>query len=142
MNFSIRPAAQEDVPAMHRLRLSVRANRLADAAKVTERCYLPYVDAGAAWVAERNGEILGFAALDAGRASLWALFVAPEAEGEGVGGALHRRVICQAAKSGIARLSLTTSPGTRAEAFYRKRGWIAAGATADGEVGLERDTSA
>ncbi len=66
---------------MHRIRLAVRENRLSDPDRISENDYLPFVNAGSAWVALTELGLVGFAALVAGEASVWALFVDPEAEG-------------------------------------------------------------
>ena len=65
MTLRIRAATVADVPAMHRIRLSVRENRLSDPARVSESDYLPYVNGHSAWVAEKD-DILGFAAAKLG----------------------------------------------------------------------------
>lgn len=138
MEFSIRTALEADIPAMHRLRCSVRENRLSDPGRVTAASYMPYIQSGSAWVADAQSGILGFAALDLAAPSLWALFVASEAEGLGVGRDLHDAVLDRARAEGIRRLWLNTSPGTRAEHFYRAAGWEEAGLTPDGELRLEK----
>lgn len=134
----IRAAREADVPAMHALRLGVLENRLADPERVTEDCYRPYLAAGGAWVAETESGLAGFAILDIAGASVWALFVDPEAEGRGVGRALHARLLDGAIGHGLTRLALSTAPGTRAERFYREAGWTRAGTTATGELRFER----
>ncbi len=119
---------------MHRLRCRVRENRLSEASSVTECSYLPYILDNSAWVAESGGRILGFAALDLRSSSVWAFFVAPEAEGAGIGRALHRHMLDRARDFGVNELWLSTSPGTRAERFYISAGWQKAGLTPAGEV--------
>ena len=138
MNFRIRVATADDVPAMHLVRNGVRENRLSDPQRVTEASYLPYIAAGSAWVAETGIGILGFAAIDAPAVSVWALFIHPGAEGAGVGRALHLHMLAWAQEQGITRLSLRTEPGTRAECFYRRAGWTVAGKAADGELLLQK----
>ena len=133
VDFSIRLAAASDIAAMHRIRLAVRENRLADGSAIGEDAYVPFVAAGSAWVAEANNGIVGFAALDFGRGRVWALFVAPGSEGAGIGRALHDRLVAQASRP----LWLTTSPGTRAETFYERAGWRRAGVTSQGELRFE-----
>jgi GNAT superfamily N-acetyltransferase len=122
---------------MHRVRNSVRENRLSDPHRINERSYLPYVAAGSAWIAETDAALLGFAALDAQSRRVWALFVDPKAEGTGVGRALHRRMLEWARQTGIRDLSLSTENGTRAVEFYKSAGWIESGVTADGELLFE-----
>jgi GNAT superfamily N-acetyltransferase len=134
MSFAVRVACAADVPAMHRVRNSVRENRLSDPHGITERSYLPYVSAGSAWIAEADAAMLGFAALDAQTGRVWALFVDPDVEGAGVGRALHRRMLEWARQQGILDLSLSTEKGTRAVEFYKSAGWIESGVTAEGEL--------
>lgn len=133
MTFNIRAALAGDVPAMHHVRNKVRENRLSDAHQISTATYLPYVHAGTIWVAETDTGIIGFAALNAPFRSVWAFFVAPEAEGIGIGRALHSQMLTWAREQGIQRLTLSTAKGTRAEQFYKRAGWSEAGITADGE---------
>ena len=140
MEIRIRAACADDVPAMHRIRCRVRENRLSDPAKVTEASYRPYVEAGDAWVAEAGSDIVGFAALDLASATVWALFVAPEAEGMGVGRALQDAMLDRARRKRVKRLSLLTARGSRAETFYLRTAWERAGRGDQEEVRLERTT--
>ena len=123
---------------MHRIRCRVRENWLSDPRKVTEESYRPYVEAGDAWVAEAGSGIVGFAALDLASATVWALFVAPEAEGMGVGRALQDVMLDRARRKQVKRLSLLTARGSRAETFYFQSGWERAGRGDQEEVRLER----
>ena len=138
MGFSVRSARPGDIPQMHRIRLAVVENRLSDPARVTEQDYLRYLRDGAAWVAEEARRVAGFAILDAADASVWALFVDPASERRGIGSALHAEMLGWAEANGFGRLTLTTSAGTRAEAFYLARGWRVAGRDGSGEARLER----
>ncbi|MGI8706349.1 MAG: GNAT family N-acetyltransferase [Sphingomicrobium sp.] len=123
---------------MHRIRLAVRENRLSDPDQIDEQDYMPFVNAGSAWVAETEQGLVGFVALNAREASVWALFIDPEAEGLGMGRALHDRVLKWASEHRLERVSLTTTPGTRADRFYRRNGWQEVGHTDEDEVRLER----
>lgn len=136
--FRLRTAAASDIPAMHAIRLGVRENRLADATLVREASYRRYVDAGAAWVAVSGEDVIGFAAAEESEGRVWALFVDERWEGGGVGSALHRHMLDWAGARGIDRLWLTTAEGSRAEAFYRARGWVEAAAAPKGEIRFER----
>ena len=123
---------------MHRVRLNVRENRLSNPNKITEASYPPYVQANSAWVAEVDGLVVGFALIDGADRRVEALFVAPDAEGLGVGQALHARLLDWAKAQGIEELSLTTSKGTRAERFYRTAGWQTADFLPAEEVRLHK----
>lgn len=135
----IRAATAADIKGMHALRSRVAENALSDPRRVSEDSYRPYLGRKAAWVAEWERALVGFAILDVADGSVWALFVAPEAQGSGVGRALHSRLLEGAAGHGLRRLFLNTAPGTRAERFYTEAGWIRTGTTEDGELSFERD---
>ena len=138
MSFSIRQATAADIAAMHRLRKAVRENRLATHTLITERSYDPFIAAGSAWVAENGARLCGFAALDASKASVWALFVHPEAEGTGVGRALQATMLDWARERGLSRLSLSTQEHSRAVRFYKEAGWTRTGVSRAGEVFFKR----
>ncbi|MBS1581837.1 MAG: GNAT family N-acetyltransferase [Bacteroidetes bacterium] len=122
----------EDVPAAHAIRLRVRENRLSDPSVVTEADYHAFLARDTmSWVHARGGTITGFAMVDVERRNLWALFVAPEQEGKGIGRALHEAVVAWYFTRAD-RLRLTTAPGTRATAFYRRAGYAELGPTPDG----------
>ena len=134
---TVRRAAPSDVEAMHRIRLSVNENRLADTTKINEDSYRSYVAAETIWVAEVDGAIVGFAAVDLESRSVWALFVDPSVEGAGVGKTLHNRILRWSQDEGVERLTLSTSAGSRAEQFYRGLGWSDISRTAEGEIQFE-----
>ena len=71
MHFLVRTALPADVGAMHALRCSVLENRLASPDRITFASHLPFLASGPAWVAEGEGAILGFAAIDLAAGSLW-----------------------------------------------------------------------
>ena len=137
-NVHIRVATSDDIASMQRIRISVRENQLSDSTLIDERSYEPYLSSGGAWVAESDVGIVGFAMVDADRKSVWALFVHPDAEGIGVGKALHERILEWSRERGFDRLSLTTTEGTRAERFYRRHGWAYAGRADNGEIRFNR----
>jgi GNAT superfamily N-acetyltransferase len=134
MQFHIRLASIADVSGMHRVRNRVRENRLADPQRITEASYLSYIEAGSTWVAEADGRVIGFAALDGFAKRVWALFIDPDAEGAGIGRALHLHMMMWAQEQGFAGLALSTEKETRAARFYSEGGWTEAGTTSDGEA--------
>ena len=138
MTLQVRLASVADVPAMHRIRLGVRENRLSDPRKITEASYHPYVQANSSWVAEIDGLIVGFALMEGADRQIEALFVAPDSEGLGAGRALHAVMLNWAKAQGINELWLTTLSGTRAEHFYVKAGWEMVDALPGGEVRLHK----
>ncbi|MEZ4788451.1 MAG: GNAT family N-acetyltransferase [Flavobacteriales bacterium] len=133
----IRPMLASDVPAAHAIRLRVRENQLSDPSVVTEADYHDLMARDTkSWVGERDGQLAGFAMVDVEKQNLWALFVAPEYERKGVGRALHDTMLAwYFQRSSVLRLS--TSPQTRAEAFYRRSGYVPVGTTPQGELIFE-----
>jgi GNAT superfamily N-acetyltransferase len=130
----IRVACEADITEMHRIRMSVRENRLADASLIQPHDYRALLDGlGRGWVAAVDGRIVGFAVADLARRNVWALFVDPKAEGLGAGRRLHEAMMDWMFASGAAEVWLSTDPGTRAERFYRSAGWRFAGSQPDGE---------
>ena len=102
----LRQARREDIPAMHRVRLAVRENRLTSDA-VTEAHYLPAIEqTGRGWVIERRGEIVAFAVGNAQTGNVWALFVDPAHERLGYGKRLHDAMVDWLWAQGLPRLWL------------------------------------
>lgn len=133
----IRPMLASDVPAAHGIRLRVKENQLSDPSVVTEADYHDFMARDTrSWVCERDGELAGFVMVDVEKQNLWALFVAPEHERKGVGKALHDVMLAWYFQQSDL-LSLSTSPQTRAEAFYRRSGYVPVGTTPQGELIFE-----
>lgn len=133
----IRQAVAKDIDAMHRVRMSVRENRLVSTVLSPAR-YLEYLEArGRGWVLESDNAIIAFAVADSRDGSLWALFVDPKHESTGHGRRLHDAAVAWLFEQGHDRIWLTTAPGTRAESFYRRAGWEVVGDAPHGEVRLE-----
>jgi GNAT superfamily N-acetyltransferase len=133
----LRQAVAADIPGMHRVRLAVKENRLVSTV-ITESDYLPAIEApGRGWVIEVDGHVVAFAVGNRTTGHAWALFVDPAHERRGYGRQLHDEMIEWLRSQGVARLWLTTEPGTRAERFYEKAGWRRVGTTAEGEARFE-----
>ena len=133
--MNIRVAQITDIPAMHHIRMAVKENVLTNPLAVQEADYVPYLTKeGAAWVYEESDQIMGFAILDIEAGEVWALFVDPDFEGKGIGSQLHDMMIGAYFAAGQTELILGTEPGTRAEAFYRHKGWDQMGQKSNGEI--------
>ena len=122
--MQIRIASEADIGEMHRIRMNVRENRLLDPTRVQPDHYRSLLrEDGRGWVGELEGRIVGFAIADRTRASVWALFVDPPFEGQGIGRALHDQMLEWLFATGAERIQLGTEPDTRAERFYRAASW-------------------
>jgi len=139
-----RQAEAADVPTIQHLRLQVRENVLSDPALVTDAMVLEAIsETGRGWVWEEGNEILGFSIALIEDPSIWALFVLPGHEGDGIGHTLLETAVDWLWSQGARRIWLSTGPETRAETFYRDRGWVETGRKANGEIlfALERFVS-
>jgi GNAT superfamily N-acetyltransferase len=132
--MSIRNAAPADWPELHRVRMAVLENRLADPARVRQEDYLRMLHTGRGWVWEVDGQVAGFCIADLQNASIWALFVRPAFERRGIGRRLHDAAVEWLFGCGVPSISLTTEAGTRAERFYRSAGWERTGVAPNGDT--------
>lgn len=131
----IRKARVSDVPAINHLRLQVRENVLSDPGVITEAMTRDAITAnGRGWVWEEAGDILGFSIALSDNPSIWALFVLPGQEGRGIGSTLLDAAVNWLWSRGADSIRLGTDPGTRAERFYRHKGWQEAGVLENGEM--------
>jgi GNAT superfamily N-acetyltransferase len=138
----IRSATFADIPELHRIRMSVKENVLSNPLLVTESAYTDFLDKkGRGWLYEEGGRISGFAIIDLSRKNIWALFVDPAKEKNGIGKKLQDEMLNWYFSGYADPLWLSTAPGTRAEKFYRKSGWKETGKDANGEIIFEMDES-
>jgi GNAT superfamily N-acetyltransferase len=134
----LRQALTTDIPAMHRVRLAVRENRLSPTTHITEQDYITAItELGRGWVIDVAGNIVAFAVGCKTDGNIWALFVDPQHEGRGYGKALHSVLVDWLWTQGLDHLWLTTAPETRAETFYVQQGWQNRGRTQKGEIRFE-----
>jgi len=119
-----RKANADDIPAMSAIRLAVVENALSDPTRITQQMYRDYLEAsGRGWVAEQDGEMLGFCYAASGDASIWALFIAPAQEGRGIAKQLLALAVQWLFEQGHTRIQLSTAKDTRADRFYQAQGW-------------------
>jgi ribosomal protein S18 acetylase RimI-like enzyme len=130
----IRKAILSDIPRLVEIRGAVRENRLSDPGRVTLADYVWHIEHAPLFVWDDAGVIKGLAAGDPRDGSIWALFVDPAFEGQGIGQALIRAACASLAAAGHRVARLSTDPGTRAERFYLCNGWRPGGYTDRGEV--------
>ncbi|RSK42529.1 GNAT family N-acetyltransferase [Hymenobacter perfusus] len=133
-----RVAHPADIPALAEVRFAVRENVLRNRALVTEADYLAYLtQRGQGWLAEVEGRVVGFAIADAQDHSIWALFVHPDFDRQGIGKALLHLLLSWYFARTDHIIWLSTAPSTRAEEFYRRQGWQETGRTGSGEIRFE-----
>jgi len=120
----LRKTQPRDLPAIHAIRQRVRENRLPHDYAAFVEAARPLVDAGYCWVWDDAGSIRGDAAYDLAAAYIEVLYVDPAHEARGIGTALLGRCCRDLRDAGHRVAWLHTVAGTRAEAFYRARGWV------------------
>jgi GNAT superfamily N-acetyltransferase len=130
----LRPATRADLPRIFEVRHGTAENQLTNPALVTDEDVLWYLDHAIFLVSEDETNIQGFTCVNHETGYVWALFVIDEAQGRGHGTALLNAAMTRLRQAGHRQAYLHTGKGTKAEGFYRARGWRRAGENADGEV--------
>lgn len=134
----IREANTNDIGQIQIVRNSVHENMLSNPALVTDKEVEDYIlNRGKGWVSVEGFLITGFAIVSVADNNVWALFVDPDFEAKGNGRKLHDMMMHWYFNQTDKTIWLSTSPGTRAEAFYRKAGWKATGIYGKGEIKFE-----
>lgn len=119
-----REATRNDIPQIQIVRNSVKENMLSDPNLVkNEDCVEFIEERGKGWVCEIDGKIVGFSIVDMKENNIWALFVHPEFDKQGIGRKLHDMMLDWYFSQTEKPVWLGTDPGTRAEIFYEKSGW-------------------
>lgn len=133
-----REAILNDIPQIQEIRHSVKENRLSDPGLVTDRDCAEYIlIKGKGWVCISRHNIVGFAIVDLTDHNIWALFVRPDFEKQGIGRKLHGLMMDWYFSQTRQAVWLGTAPGTRADFFYRKAGWRESGIHGKGELKFE-----
>lgn len=139
----LRQAYTTDITELHRVRMAVKENVLNNPALVTQQDYeifLTTADRG--WLCEVEGRVAGFAIVDKEGHNVWALFIHPDHEAQGIGKRLQQEMLQWYFAQTDHTLWLSTGPGTRAKEFYRRTGWKETGMTTGGETRFELSAAA
>ncbi len=133
-----REATIEDIDNYMIVRMSVKENVLNNPALVTKEDNVDYLTKyGKGWVCEIDNKIIGFSIVGLTQRNVWALFVHPEFEGKGIGRKLHDIMIDWYFNQTTEKIWLGTGQKTKAEKFYKKRGWAEVGIHGDDETKFE-----
>lgn len=134
----IREAVIQDIKQIQLVRNSVTENVLSNPELVTDQDCKEYLTLrGKGWVCEINNEIVGFSIADLKDNNIWALFLKPEFEKQGIGKQLHDIMLDWYFNKTTNTVWLGTSAKSRAEKFYRKAGWTETGIHGKGEIKFE-----
>ncbi len=134
----IREAKLGDIQQIQIVRNAVTENTLSNPDLVTDKDCEEYMfDRGKGWVCEMDNKIVGFAIVDLKDNNIWALFLLPAFEKQGIGRQLHDTMLDWYFTQTKNKVWLGTAPKTRAEMFYRKSGWTEVGMHGKGEIKFE-----
>lgn len=144
--MNIREATVGDVPELFELRCSVRENHMSRAqlaaVGITPESVAAMISGGdyVTPVAEADGRVVAFAMGRVSEAYVFAVFVRPEYEGRGFGGAVLASLERSLRERGVTRAWLATGHEAwlRAHGFYQARGWTAMGRREDGQMRYEK----
>jgi len=137
-NMIYREALTTDIKQIQLVRNAVKENVLSNPGLVTDKDCVEYLTLrGKGWVCEVDGIIVGFAIADLIDNNIWALFVHPDFEGQGIGKTLHDTMLDWYFFQQKEMVWLSTAPNTRAEKFYALQGWTVAGLYGKGETKFE-----
>ncbi len=133
-----REAQVNDITQIQIVRNAVTENVLSNPSLVTnEDCIAFITTRGKGWVCEINTQIVGFSIVDLKDNNIWALFIKPEFEKQGIGKKLHDTMLNWYFEQTQATVWLGTEPNTRAEIFYRKSKWKEIGTHGNDEIKFE-----
>jgi GNAT superfamily N-acetyltransferase len=134
----VREAGKEDISQIQVVRNAVKENQLSDPALVPDKDVEDYISRrGKGWVCEIDKTIVGFSIVSVLDRNVWALFIQPGYERMGIGRLLHDEMMNWYFSQTSETIWLSTAPGTRAESFYRRAGWLETGIYGKGEVKFE-----
>lgn len=142
MTIRIRDASEKDIPQIFEVRTSVRENHLSTE-QMAEIGITPHTIREALhkgpciWVAVEDDQVVGFSMGSSEDACLFAAFVRPEYEGQGIGRLLVERAEVFLFKSNTS-IWLHTNGSSRAAGFYEKLGWKRTSPWQDGEYRFEK----
>jgi len=138
----VREAVTADIPQIQVVRNLVKENPLPDPSLVTDADCKDYLtNRGKGWVCEMGNRIVGFSIISVKDNNVWALFIQPGYERQGIGRLLHDRMMNWYFTQTTETVWLGTAPGTRAEKFYEAAGWTKTDIRPNGEVRFEMSQS-
>jgi GNAT superfamily N-acetyltransferase len=133
-----REAEIGDIPQIQVVRNAVTENTLSNPDLVPDKDVADYItNRGKGWVCEVEKTVVGFAIVSIADNNVWALFIQPGFDKKGIGKKLHDDMMDWYFSQTSTTIWLSTTPGTRADQFYCKAGWVAAGEYGKGEIKFE-----
>ena len=136
--MNLREAIIDDIKQIQVVRNSVKENTLSNPNLVTDKDCEEFLSIrGKGWVCEIENKIVGFAIADLKENNIWALFIDPKFEKNGIGQKLHKIMLDWYFLQTKDTVWLGTDINTRAVKFYRKAGWTEVGLNGSVEMKFE-----
>ncbi len=134
----IRTAEHIDILQILAVRNAVTENKLSNPNSITPSDVAELIfERGKGWVCEIDQQIVGFSIVDLQNHNVWALFLRPEFEQQGIGKKLHDTMLNWYFGQTKRTIWLGTLPQTRASMFYKKAGWKEVGMHGLDEIKFE-----
>lgn len=136
--MNLREALITDIPQMNTIRQAVKESALSNPDLASQQDYADYLSKrGKGWVCEVDNQVVGFAIGDLEKHNVWALFVQPEYEAQGIGRELLITLLDWYYSQTQETIWLSTAPDTQAADFYRSFGFKETGLLPNGELKFE-----
>jgi ribosomal protein S18 acetylase RimI-like enzyme len=141
-NLTLRSASVNDVEALFRIRCSVTENHQSREELailgVTVASIREMIEKGdyVTTIAEKDKQPVGFTMAQVSEGYVFACFVRPNFESQGIGRALMNAAEEGLRSADVKKAWLSTGPGEdlRAVGFYRRLGWVHGGYLEDGQI--------
>lgn len=141
-NWIYREAIIADIKPIQLIRNAVKENTLSNPSLVSDADVESFLfNRGKGWVCIIDQLLVGFSIVDMQDKNVWALFVHPDFEKKGIGKKLHDMMLNWYFQQTPETIWLGTAPATRAENFYRMKGWNETGTHGNGEIKFEMSFS-
>lgn len=142
--LAIREIVETDIPELTKIRVSVRENSMSReemaASNITPETTAEKLRTYCkGWIAEYEGQAVGFSIADSKTNSIWALFLYEQYERRGIGKRLLGLANARLWEMGAEQIWLRTMPNTRADGFYNYLGWTRSDTNEYGEVRFTLD---
>lgn len=140
MSMTFHKLTEQHLKDLYEIRFSVHENPLRShqIQYLQREQALEDIRQGGGWICKKENEYAGYAfGIFIPEPLVGGLFVKPEYHHKGIGSQLLSLVTQWFFEQGTTEISLTTDAGSKAEHFYRKRGWQPSGVDEFGQMILK-----